>query len=99
MPDDWSGVESCLSEASRQLRTMGFCYSLSKLEQDLGVISVPMPLAERGLFVLACLGSLGNMSKARILRELGPQLVALADHFKQVLEGSSTNHGGLEHVT
>ncbi|MCO7515417.1 helix-turn-helix domain-containing protein [Pseudomonas guariconensis] len=99
MPDDWSGVESCLSEASRQLRTVGFCYSLSKLEQDLGVISVPMPLAERGLFVLACLGSLGNMSKARILRELGPQLVALADHFKQVLEGFSTNHWRLEHVS
>ena len=92
MPDDWVGLEPFLTEATRQLRTAGYCYSLSKLEQDLGVVSVPMFLMGRGLFVLACIGSLGNMNKARVARELGPQLVSLANQFKQTLDASSMNH-------
>lgn len=92
MPEDWAGPEPHLSEATRQLRTMGFCYSLSKLERDLGVVSVPLCLTGRGLFVLACIGSLGNMNKARVSRELGPQLVAMANQFKQTLEASSAGN-------
>ena len=92
MPDDWSGPEPYLANAIKQLRAMGFCYSLSKWESDLGVISVPMCLTGRGLFVLACIGSLGHMSKDRISRELGPQLAALANQFKQSLESSSAGN-------
>lgn len=85
-PEGWQEPEPNLSEAIRQLRTMGFCYSLSKWERDLGIISVPLSLPGRGLFVLTCLGSLGQMTKARVARELGPQFLALAKQIKRSLD-------------
>lgn len=92
MPAQWEGLEPHLTESINQFRTMGFCYSLSKLDRDLGVVSVPMNVAGKGLFVLACIGSLAHMSKARVSRELGPQLAALASQFKHSLDASAASH-------
>ncbi|MFS1286896.1 IclR family transcriptional regulator [Pseudomonas piscis] len=91
MPEGWQEPEPNLSEAIRQLRAMGFCYSLSKWERDLGIISVPLSLPGRGLFVLTCLGSLGQMTKARVARELGPQFLALAKQIKRSLDDADSD--------
>lgn len=85
-PENWPELEPQLTDALRQIRATGFCYSLSRVESGLGVLSVPLSFTARGLFVLACLGPLGHMSKARVMRELGPKLVSMANQLKRSLE-------------
>lgn len=84
-PEAWPELEAQMSESLRQISTWGFCYSLSQVESGMALLSVPLSFTGRGLFVLACLGSPGHMSKTRVIRELGPKLVALANQLQRRL--------------
>lgn len=81
-PEAEAELDAQLSNALRQISGVGFQYSLSQVESGMALLSVPLNLAGRGLFVLACVGSPAYMSKARVTRELGPKLVSLANQLK-----------------
>lgn len=85
-PQTWSEFEPEMAEAFRQLRAFGFCHGVSQVENGLRLFAVPVSFTGRGLFVLTCLGSLGQMGKARVTRELGPKLVALAARLKRSMD-------------
>lgn len=83
-PEAWPELEAQINTALRQISGVGFHYSLSQAESGMALLSVPLNLPGRGLFVLACVGSHAYMSKARVTRELGPKLVVLANQLKRL---------------
>lgn len=81
VPQEWADVEPQLSEAIQQIRGQGFYRSQSQVEPDLSIVCAPLTFSDRAPFVLACFGSVVNMSKARV-RELGPKLASLTNQLK-----------------
>lgn len=83
MPREWPRLRRRSSEAIAQVYEMGFCTSLGEWDHDLGIVAAPLLIEGHAPLVLACVGSSSQMTRARIVRDLGPRLLAMATTIQQ----------------
>lgn len=77
-PRDWAGLRRRLNEGLAQVDNKGYCSAVGEWDPDLGILATPVITDDAPPFVLSCIGHSSKMSRARIERELGPRLQALA---------------------
>lgn len=78
-PDDnWPTIGRRMHEKIAQVRELGFGMLHGEWEQELACVATPLVLPDRPPLVLGCVGRTARLAQARIERELGPRLVAIA---------------------
>ncbi|MFT3780122.1 MAG: IclR family transcriptional regulator [Ottowia sp.] len=77
-PRDWPRLRRRAGEGMVQVYEKGYCAAIGEWEPDLGIVATPVRLEGNMPFVLACIGASQGMTRARVERELGPRLLALA---------------------
>ena len=85
---EWPRVRRRSIEAMAEVREIGVCSSLGDWDRDLAVIAAPVFIEGGAPLVVACVGASREVRRSRVERELGPQLVALADAIR-MREGTS----------
>ena len=83
MPREWPQLRRRASEAIAQVLEKGYCSSVSDLDPSLGIIAVPVQTTDHEPRVLACVVPSLQLDRARVERELGPQLLAMAQLLQQ----------------
>jgi DNA-binding IclR family transcriptional regulator len=78
MPRDWSRMRRRVLEGIAQVGEKGYCTAIGEWEPELGVLAASVLLEGNAPFVLACIGASHAMTRARVERELGPRLLAMA---------------------
>jgi len=82
-PRDWPRLRRRSSEAIVQVQQLGFCTSLGEWDHDLGIVAAPLLIPGHSPLVMACVGSSSQMTRARVERDLGPRLLAMASAIQQ----------------
>ena len=86
-PADWAVTEAGIQQAIEEYRALGFCHSLGQWSPEVYAVGVPLPSADgSGSLALSLSGPVFNMTRERLVGELGPRLLALRDRL-QVLAG------------
>jgi len=80
---DWPHLRRRISEGISQVHNVGYCMSLGEWEPDLSILAAPLIIADQTPLVLACIGPSARIGRARVERELGPRLVAAAQHLQE----------------
>ncbi|MGQ7937637.1 IclR family transcriptional regulator [Paraburkholderia sp. D1E] len=80
---DWPHLRRRISEGISQVHNVGYCMSLGEWEPDLTILAVPLVIQDHTPLVLACVGRSARLGRARVERELGPRLVAAAQHLQE----------------
>jgi DNA-binding IclR family transcriptional regulator len=78
MPREWPRLRRRTCEAIVQVNQLGFCTSLGEWDHDLGIVAAPLAMPGQSPLVVSCIGSSAQTTRARVERELGPRLLALA---------------------
>jgi DNA-binding IclR family transcriptional regulator len=83
---DWAKVREGLDQSVKDYEKYGFCFSLGDWNKNVFAVGVPM-LSRDGKKVMAfsCFGPVHEMTRARIITDLGPRLVELRDRVKNAL--------------
>ncbi len=78
-----------LEQAVKDYRRYGFCLSLGDWVPGVHAVGVPMASGD-GVRVMAfsCFGPAGELTRARLVGEIGPRLVALRDRVRESLGGA-----------
>jgi DNA-binding IclR family transcriptional regulator len=84
---EWPRWRRRSCEAMAQVRQMGFCYSLGQCDGELAVVAAPLFVEGGAPLVMACAIDGGQATRARVEREIGPRLLALAN----AIRGSETS--------
>jgi DNA-binding IclR family transcriptional regulator len=85
---DWTSHTAGIAKALRDHSEHGFCASFGDWSKD--VFAVGTPLASRdGLHILAlnCSGPIFDMSRQRMMSDIGPRLVAMRDRILATVGG------------
>jgi len=77
MPREWPRLRRRALEAIAQVRWTGFCTSLGEWDSEIGTVAAPLLVEEHAPQVITCIGANHQMTKARVEREVGPQLLAM----------------------
>ncbi|CAL8480192.1 IclR family transcriptional regulator [Caballeronia sp. S22] len=80
---DWPHLRRRISEGISQTHNAGYCTSLGEWEPDLAIVAAPLVIRDQTPLVLACIGPSAKLGRARVERELGPRLVAAAQHLQE----------------
>lgn len=80
---EWPRLRRRSSEAIAQVFASGFCTSLGEWDPDLGIVAVPVLIEGHTPLVLACVGASSRLTRPRVERELGPQLLAASEKIQQ----------------
>jgi DNA-binding IclR family transcriptional regulator len=80
---DWPHLRRRISEGISQTHNAGYCTSLGEWEPDLAIVAAPLVIRDQTPLVLACIGPSAKLGRARVGRELGPRLVAAAQHLQE----------------
>ncbi|MDR5825633.1 helix-turn-helix domain-containing protein [Caballeronia sp. LZ043] len=80
---DWPHLRRRISEGISQTHNAGYCTSLGEWEPDLAIVAAPLLIRDQTPLVLACIGPSAKLGRARIERELGPRLAAIAQHLQE----------------
>ena len=83
MPRDWARIRRRCSEAVAQVYQRGWCATPADADQEVGMVAAPLLMEGHAPMVLACVGASQQMTRARVERELGPRLLALATQIQQ----------------
>lgn len=78
VPRDWSRLRRRVGEGMAQVHDKGYCTAIGEWDPDIGIVAAPLVVEGQSPFVLACVGASARLSRARIERELGPRLLAMA---------------------
>jgi DNA-binding IclR family transcriptional regulator len=78
MPRDWPRMRRRVLEGMSQVGDKGYCAAIGEWEPELGVLACSVLLEGNAPFVLVCIGASRLMTRARVERELGPRLLAMA---------------------
>lgn len=82
-PRQWPALRRRCSEAISQVHEVGYCMSLGESDPGLAILAAPVWLDDHAPLVLACVGASAQLTRARVQREIGPQMLALADEMRQ----------------
>ncbi|WP_321877000.1 IclR family transcriptional regulator [Paraburkholderia bannensis] len=77
-PRDWARLRRRVLEGIAQVGETGYCTAIGEWEPELGILAASVLLEGNAPFVLVCIGASRVMSRARVARELGPRLLAMA---------------------
>lgn len=75
---EWPRLRRRVFAGVGQALEKGYCSAVGEWEPDLGIVAAPVLLEGNLPFVLACIGASGGTTRARVERELGPRLLAMA---------------------
>jgi DNA-binding IclR family transcriptional regulator len=78
MSGDWATRRHRALVGMAQVRENGYCTAIGEWEPELGILAAPALLEGNAPFVLVCIGASHAMTRARVERELGPHLLAMA---------------------
>jgi len=83
---DWPRVREGLEQAVRDYGKHGFCFSLGDWNPNVFAVGVPMVSRDRRkIMAFSCFGQAHEMTRARIVGDLGPRLVGLRDRVQGAL--------------
>lgn len=83
---DWPPIRDGLERAVRDHQRYGFCFSLGDWNPGLFAVGVPMVSRDgRQVMAFSCFGQAHEMTRARIVNDLGPRLVELRDRVRSSL--------------
>jgi DNA-binding IclR family transcriptional regulator len=80
---DWPRLRRRIGEGISQVHNGGYCMSLGEWEPDLTILAAPLVIQDHTPLVLACVGRSARLGRARVERELGPRLVAVAQSLQE----------------
>ncbi|WP_434666199.1 helix-turn-helix domain-containing protein [Paraburkholderia sp. A3BS-1L] len=80
---DWPHLRRRVGEGISQVHNTGYCMSLGEWEPDLTILATPLVIQDHTPLVLACVGQSARLGRARVERELGPRLVAVAQSLQE----------------
>ena len=87
-PADWKRVEEITNQAIRDYEKHGFCFSMGDWSEDVFAAGVPMVSSDGSkILALSCSGPVHEMTRKRLVGEIGPQLVQLRDRVHATLGG------------
>lgn len=78
----WPRLETRISKAIEELGENGFCSSFGEWLRDVSGVGVPLQLRE-GLFAVNCGGPAFRVNRKRLMREVGPELVMVAENIRR----------------
>lgn len=83
---EWAKVREGLDQAVKDYEKYGFCFSLGDWNKNVFAVGVPMISKDRSkVMAFSCFGPVHEMTRARIITDLGPRLVELRDRVKHAL--------------
>ena len=83
---DWAKVREGLEQAVKDYDKHGFCFSLGDWNTNVFAVGVPMKSKDgKRVMAFSCFGPAHEMTRARILADLGPRLIALRDRVQNSL--------------
>src|SRR5574340_100930 len=87
--EEWDGIRAGIEKAVRDYRKYGFCLSLGDWNKDVYAVGVPM-VSRDGKRILAfnCSGPIFDMTRPRLLHDIGPRLVQLRDKVYAATHGT-----------
>ena len=87
-PQEWKRVEEITQQAILDHEKYGFCFSMGEWSDDVFAAGVPM-VSNDGSKILAfsCSGPVHEMTRKRLITEIGPRLVQLRDRVHTMLGG------------
>ena len=78
--EHWPALRDGILQAVKDYETYGFCCSLGEWNPEVYAVGVPLLAADGGdPLALSISGPVFNMTRERLIGELGPQLLALRD--------------------
>jgi DNA-binding IclR family transcriptional regulator len=87
-PDDWRRLEEVTEQAIRDHKKYGFCFSLGEWNNDVFAVGVPMVSSDGSkILAFSCSGPVHEMTRKRIVSDIGPRLVQLRDRVHTTLGG------------
>ena len=78
MPRDWARIRRRCGGAVAQVYQSGWCTTPADGNPEIAMLAAPLQVEGQAPMVLACVGGSQQMARARVDRELGPRLLALA---------------------
>src|SRR5688572_16561518 len=83
---EWPRVRDGLEQAVRDYEKHGFCLSLGDWNPNAFAVGVPLASRDRRkVLAFSCFGQVQEMTRARIITDLGPRLVELRDRVQNAL--------------
>ena len=77
-----------LEQGVKDFQRHGFCLSLGDWDRNVHAVGVPMPAGDGSkILALSCFGPSGEMTRARLVGEVGPRLIAIRDRVSSSLGG------------
>jgi DNA-binding IclR family transcriptional regulator len=87
--EEWENLKASLEKAYRDYQKYGFCLSLGDWNKDVFAVGVPM-VSRDGKRILAfnCSGPIFDMSRQKLIQDIGPRLVQLRDKVYAATHGN-----------
>jgi DNA-binding IclR family transcriptional regulator len=87
-PEDWKPLQEITDQAVRDYEKYGFCFSMGDWREDVYAVGVPM-ISNDGSKILAfsCSGPIHEMTRKRLVSDIGPRLMQLRDRVHNTLGG------------
>jgi DNA-binding IclR family transcriptional regulator len=87
-PQEWKRVEEMGEQAIRDYEKHGFCFSMGDWSPDVFAAGVPMTSADGSkILAFSCSGPVHEMTRKRLVTEIGPRLMQLRDRVYATLGG------------
>lgn len=87
-PGDWPQIEAVTQQAIKDYEKYGFCFSLGDWREDVYACGTPMISNDRSkILAFSCSGPIHEMTRKRLIGEVGPRLMALRDRVHATLGG------------
>lgn len=78
--EEWEPIAASFQKALRDYRKYGFCLSFGDWNKDVYAVGVPMVSRDgRRILAFNCSGPIFDMTRQRLIEDLGPRLVQLRD--------------------
>jgi DNA-binding IclR family transcriptional regulator len=86
---EWAKIREGLDQALKDYEKYGFCFSLGDWNRNVFAVGVPMTSDDgKKILAFSCFGPVHEMTRARLITDIGPRLVELRDRVKNALGGS-----------
>jgi DNA-binding IclR family transcriptional regulator len=87
-PAEWERVEQLTQQAIVDYEKYGFCFSMGDWSEDVFAAGVPMISNDRSkILAFSCSGPVHEMTRKRLISEIGPRLVQMRDRVHAALGG------------
>jgi DNA-binding IclR family transcriptional regulator len=85
---DWKRVDEVGQQAVRDYEKYGFCFSMGEWNDDVFAAGVPLVSADKSkILAFSCSGPVHEMTRKRLVGEIGPRLMQLRDRVYATLGG------------